>query len=38
MNTATTHPGSDLPRAWPFEEAAKVAERLRASERKRALF
>jgi lysyl-tRNA synthetase, class I len=38
MNTGTTHPRPDVPKAWPFEEAAKVAERLRASGRSAALF
>src|SRR3712207_1774173 len=38
MNSEATHPRPDLPRAWPFEEAAKVAERLRASGRGEALF
>jgi lysyl-tRNA synthetase, class I len=38
MNTGTTHPRPDIPKAWPFEEAAKVAERLRASGRSAALF
>jgi lysyl-tRNA synthetase class 1 len=38
MNNGTTHPRPDLPKAWPFEEAAKVADRLRASGRGEALF
>jgi lysyl-tRNA synthetase, class I len=38
MNTGTTHPRPDVPKAWPFEEAAKVAERLGASGRSAALF
>ncbi len=38
MNNGTTHPRPDLPKAWPFEEAAEVADRLRASGRGEALF
>src|SRR3712207_6310660 len=38
MTAETTHSRSDLPKAWPFEEAAKVADRLRASGKGEALF
>jgi lysyl-tRNA synthetase class 1 len=38
MDTETTFPRTDLPRAWPFEEAAKVADRLGATGRGAALF
>jgi lysyl-tRNA synthetase, class I len=38
MKSETSNTRPDLPKAWPFEEAAAVAERLRASGRGEALF
>src|SRR3712207_9374645 len=38
MTAETTFSRPDLPKAWPFEEAAKVADRLRASGKGEALF
>src|SRR3712207_9262054 len=38
MTAETTFSRPDLPKAWPFEEAAKVAARLRASGKGEALF
>src|SRR3712207_3265533 len=38
MTAETTFSRPDLPKAWPFEEAAKVADRLKASGKREALF
>jgi lysyl-tRNA synthetase class 1 len=35
---ATPLPGASLPKAWPFDEAARIAERLQASGKTEALF
>src|SRR3954454_21413163 len=36
--TAANIPAASIPRAWPFEEAQKVAKRLAAAGRQQALF